>query len=373
MHNEPHGRADGGFRQPTGPDAAVPFYIRRDVAPHVLPQVRSLMAGLGKTFSRLDAAVAAGTFQLKQEVQEAFALLGGRPQSGADDLRFRSPLAQALYRGTLLAAAAIDKGMDGTQRQPFHNPPHYAAAAHSLQANARVNNRLVLSGQLPPSLLVSYDELAIGTALMFLHDYGHDGRGNMVKGRHEPFRTEAETVRRLGAILRPDPEAAAVLRGYLPLIYATDASVAPGAALSPALVVSRHYEHFFHGAPKPAAPPAMAQKLQTILQNPRRTLVAALMTLSDVTPSLFGQARHSVTNANIAKELDSAPSARSGLYFLDVVLGGSVPTAVGKILFGDFVARQRAAYVREVSPAPVRNLNRQIRARAALKRCKPGA
>lgn len=242
------------------------------------------------------------------------------------------PPGQPERRAGLVAAvlASVPNG------NAYHNPAHtrevLAGGIWLLGANAALAARGAAGAAAPgPAGVARFALLAA------MHDIGHDGAGNVRTDRHGrkrrvPHRLEDRSFGLMEGVLARAGFTAGMIETMRAIIRATDVALRPAAR--------QLTDHLLLGAPAPAEVP---HALAPLRHDREAAALAALLADADVLPSAaLTPAYQRLQNARLQQEAEARFSRADMLAFFDVIVGGDMATAGGRLL-GANLRRIRAA------------------------------
>jgi hypothetical protein len=190
---------------------------------------------------------------------------------------------------------------------------------------------------------VALDAIHLARLLLLaaLHDIGHDGTSNVTidrrgRRRRTPHRLEDHSFRLMEPVLRHAGLDDAVIETLRAIVRATDVALRPAARSIT--------DHILLGRPASAPPPAI---LAPLAADAPTAAIAALLADADILASAaLTRAYQQVQNARLEQEAGACFSRADVLAFFDVIVGGQLASAAGRLL-GENLCRIRAAIAAE--------------------------
>jgi len=173
------------------------------------------------------------------------------------------------------------------------------------------------------------------------HDIGHDGTSNVItdkrgQRRRTPHRLEDNSFRLMEPVLRRAGLADAVIETLRAIIRATDVALRPAAR--------RITDRVLLGRPESAPCPAI---LTPLAASAETAAIAALLADADILASAaLTREYQQAQNARLEQEAGARFSRADVLAFFDVIVGGELASAAGRLL-GENLCRIRAAIASE--------------------------
>jgi hypothetical protein len=281
-----------------------------------------------------------------QELENAYPnnfLLQNVVDSAFDGLDNKITIVAAFHQAATHIAGRIDNGEDGTNNNEYHNRLHFAKVVINVRAIAAIHNNWVDRGIIKNQPRLTDKDIAKLIFAATMHDLGHDGTGNIVKGVAIPFRLEQVAIdmaKQWANTSRSD-----LIEEAAELVRATDVFGNPSAAS----IVRAWHDYHFRGKRKPAMQPAWRQTLVTV-QN---TLLASIMQDADVFASVFNDSQQLKESARFATEQNATLSPKSELYFFKNILHRRMTTCVGRTYGDPFIKRRAAESRAAIQQAPL--------------------
>ncbi len=212
----------------------------------------------------------------------------------------------------------------------YHNANHTREVVASAIWLSEANAALVASapdGDVPGAAPLAGADVARLLLLAAMHDIGHDGGSNVVAdgdGRRVrvPHRLEDRSFGLMEGVLARAGIGPAMLETMRATIRATDAAIRPAARAAT--------DHVLWDAP---APQALPPQLTPLLADRVTAAVAALLADADILSSAALTLGYQATqNARLEAEAGSTFAADDVLAFFDVIVGGDLASAAGRLL-----------------------------------------
>jgi len=225
-------------------------------------------------------------------------------------------------------------------RNAYHNANHtrevLIGAVWLADANA-----VLARDHVPGAVALDATHLARLLLLAAQHDIGHDGTSNVTidrrgRRRRTPHRLEDHSFRLMEPVLRHAGLDDAVIETLRAIVRATDVALRPAARSIT--------DHILLGRPASAPPPAI---LAPLAADAPTAAIAALLADADILASAaLTRAYQQVQNARLEQEAGACFSRADVLAFFDVIVGGELASAAGRLL-GENLCRIRAAIAAE--------------------------
>ena len=181
------------------------------------------------------------------------------------------------YHMVMMAAFLGEMNND----QPYHDNTHFKKVLLHLICIIKAHNTIFLGG----SKALKDDEICMLIAAACIHDIGHDGMGNIVKGVHIPHRLERrsfEYAKPFLALVGMNDEA--VLNKLLVMLLTTDVSPLDDPA-NPMHQMKAAYRFHYLGEGKRAHSLHLADELDILEKDPRLATMCLLLHEADIATS----------------------------------------------------------------------------------------
>jgi len=279
------------------------------------PKIKST---LKQAYGRIERMHEAGRLSLESGISKIF---GESP---------KDPTVKACRDASLAIAAKVDSGQDGSSKNAYHNPMHFAKVAMNFMELAQGHNKTCA-----PNDRLSSADMATGVLAALSHDLGHNGKGNMVDGTHKPFHLEQQSIDIAKGWTADSLKSAPEAQKAFSLIYATDVSGNP----SPAHVVRTWHDYYFKNAPKPDIK-TTPKELIPVVGDRKTTLMASLLQDADVLHSVLSCSQNAKESLYVAEEAKMTMSAAGSQFFLKNLVGGRMTTDVARNVADGFIKGQ---------------------------------
>ncbi len=219
---------------------------------------------------------------------------------------------------------------------PYHNNLHFRKVTLQLMRLIQVHNDIY--GETSKSL--TEDEITLLLASACIHDLEHDGRGNTIKGVHEPCRLEIQSYVIAEPFLKAVGASDEGLETMKLLLLCTDVSPL-GEPTNPISQMKAAYRYHFMGDDSKISSLNLSEDIKALEANAKATLMACLLQEADIATS--GGLSYEVTQYETAlyrREIgfrDACP--KHIVDFLDAVCQRRFLTDAGQKLFAANMAR----------------------------------
>lgn len=236
-------------------------------------------------------------------------------------------------RHIVLMAATL-AGLD--LELPYHNNLHFRKVTLQLMRLIQVHNDIY--GETSKSL--TEDEITLLLASACIHDLEHDGKGNTIKGVHEPCRLEIQSYVIAEPFLKAVGASDEALETMKLLLLCTDVSPL-GEPTNPMSQMKAAYRYHFMGDNTKLPTLNLSDDIKALETDAKATLMACLLQEADIATS--GGLSYEVTQYETAlyrMEIgfnDACP--KHIVDFLDAVCQRRFLTDAGQKLFAANMAR----------------------------------
>lgn len=214
-------------------------------------------------------------------------------------------------------------------KYPYHNNHHFREAALMTMKLAYVHNHLP---ETPQTLILSPEDILLLFIAASIHDFAHDGLGNVIDGVHMPSRLEKRSYQRVKPFLESAGLGKSDLEKLEIFLISTDVS-RNAEGRSPSGIARDIYKAHLHGALDMLHNGLFYQPL---VGHEKLSLMAVLLGEADVSLSsgLSYAFAKDMTRLVAEESCYLQPSANTLKGFMEVICQGGFLTRAGQIVFG---------------------------------------
>jgi hypothetical protein len=230
-----------------------------------------------------------------------------------------------LYHCALVGGVLADVPHDN----PYHNNHHFREVLFVLCLLMANHNNAATD----KTKILTKDEITILIIAAAIHDFAHDGRGNMIKGTHIPSRTEKYSLKTAAPFLKNAGITNDVLKQLEIMLICTDVSRSEAGRSPSGMCRDIFLAHEYDNVSAVNVP----EFYQPLIQNRKISFMATLLCEADIAVSTGLTYDYAQKMTRLVAEESEVlqPSANTLHGFMEVICHGGFLTQTSKTLMGD--------------------------------------